>query len=122
MRASSSESLLSDDEEEDEDELDELAAAAAARLALDEASAAPLATGDFLEDFPGDLLDFPGFASRSTENSFMAAFVLKEEATDLAACSFFFEVSVSELSENIDDVEMVGGLDFFLFLAAADDV
>ena len=134
--SSSSESLLSDDEDEDElDELDELAAAAA-RFALAEASAATLATGDFLEDFPEDLLevDLPLFrASRSTEKSFMAALVRKEEAIDdclaaaAAACSFSFSlffvdvvVSASELSENMDDVEIVGGRDFFLFLA--DDV
>ena len=71
---SSSESLLSEDDEEDED--DELEEVAAARLALDDARAAPLATGDFLEDLAGDLLaDLPLlFARRSTEKSFMAAF------------------------------------------------
>ena len=71
---SSSESLLSEDDEEDED--DELEEVAAARLALEDARAAPLATGDFLEDLAGDLLaDLPLLlARRSTEKSFMAAF------------------------------------------------
>ena len=79
LTSSSSESLLSDDDEEDEDELDD---DAAARFDFDDASAAALATGDFLEALPtGDFL-----VSRSTENSFMAAFVRKEEAIDLA-CS-----------------------------------
>ena len=80
LASSSSESLLSDDDEEDEDELDD---DAAARFDFDDASAAALATGDFLEALPnGDLF----LVRRSTENSFMAAFVRKEEAIDLA-CS-----------------------------------
>ena len=41
-------------------------------------------------------------------------FVRKED--DDAGGSTFFLVSTSELSENIDDVEIVGGRDFFLFL------
>ena len=53
---SSSESLLSDDDDEEEDDDED---EAAARLALEEANSED--TGDFLDDFAGDVLteDFP---------------------------------------------------------------